>query len=126
MPSYIQMARKEIRDNYTVIYRPVDRRDNYVKRCVGIPGDTVTIKSGIFMSTGKMVPDNATQQTTYVVRTNGTTINPKAFERLDISRSDQTAISGSAYLLPLTKGNVDSNIKIFKCNRRFSHLCQCW
>ena len=36
--------------------------------------------------------------------TNGTTINPKAFERLDISKSDQTMISGSAYLLPLTKG----------------------
>jgi len=106
--SYIQMARKEIRDTYTVIYRPVDRRDNYVKRCVGIPGDTVTIRSGILYVNGKEVPDNSTQQTTYVVSTNGTTINPKAFERLYISRSDQSAISGSAYLLPLTKGNLEA------------------
>ena len=105
---YYQMARKEIWDKYTVIYRPVDRRDNYVKRCIGIPGDTVTIRSGVLYVNGKIVPDNNTQQTTYVVGTNGTTINPKAFERLDVSRSDQTMISGSAYLLPLTKANAET------------------
>jgi signal peptidase I len=105
---YMQMARKEIRQNNTVIFRPVDRRDNYVKRCVGIPGDTVTIKAGILYVNGKIVPDNGTQQTTYVVGTRGTTINPKAFERLNISRYDQTMISGSAYLLPLTKGNAEA------------------
>ncbi len=37
---YYQMARKEVWDKYTVIYRPVDRSDNYVKRCIGIPGDS--------------------------------------------------------------------------------------
>jgi signal peptidase I len=103
---YMQTARKEIWEKYTVIYRPVDRRDNYVKRCIGIPGDTVAIRSGVLYVNGKIVPDNNTQQTTYVVGTNGTTINPKAFERLNISRSDQT-MSGSAYLLPLTKTNAE-------------------
>jgi signal peptidase I len=105
---YNQMARKEIWDKYTVIYRPVDRRDNYVKRCIGIPGDTVTIKAGILYVNGKVVPDNGTQQTTYVISTNGTTINPKAFERLSISKSDQSMLSGTAYYLPLTKGNADA------------------
>src|SRR5664279_2910271 len=87
---YQQMARKEIWEKYTVIYRPVDRRDNYVKRCIGIPGDSVTIKSGILYVNGRIVPDNGTQQTTYAVNTNGSSINPKAFQRLDISKSDQT------------------------------------
>jgi signal peptidase I len=105
---YLQMARNEIREKYTVIYRPVDRRDNYVKRCIGIPGDTITIRSGILYVNGKAVPDNNTQQTTYVVGTNGTTINPKAFERMDISRADQAMVSGAAYLLPLTKANADA------------------
>jgi signal peptidase I len=105
---YVQMARKDVRQNYTVIFRPVDRRDNYVKRCIGIPGDSVTIKAGILYVNGKIVPDNGTQQTTYVVGTRGTTINPKAFERLGITRYDQTMISGSAYLLPLTKGNAET------------------
>ena len=105
---YLQMARKEVRERYTVIYRPVDRRDNYVKRCIGIPGDTITISEGVLYVNGKIIPDNNTQQTTYAVNTNGTTINPKAFERLDISRSDQTMLSGSVYLLPLTKPNAEA------------------
>lgn len=104
---YYQMARKEIRDNYTVIYRPVDRRDNYVKRCIGIPGDTVTIKAGILYVNGKIVPDNGKQQTTYIINTNGTSINPKAFERLGVTRSDQATMSSSSYLIPLTVGNAD-------------------
>lgn len=105
---YLTMARKEIWDNYSVVYRPVDRRDNYVKRCIGIPGDTITIRSGMLYVNRKLVPDNNTQQMTYVVRTNGTTINPKAFERMNISRSDQQMLSGSSYLLPLTKANAEA------------------
>ena len=105
---YYQMARKDIWEKYTVIYRPVDRRDNYVKRCIGIPGDSVTIKAGILYVNGKEVPDNSTQQTTYVISTNGTNINPKAFERLSISKSDQSMLSGTAYYLPLTKGSADA------------------
>jgi signal peptidase I len=105
---YKQLARKNIWENFEVIYRPVDRRDNYVKRCIGIHGDSLTIKQGIVYVNGKMVPDNTTQQSNYVVGTNGTTINPKAFERLDIAKSDQSMISGSAYLLPLTKSNAET------------------
>ena len=108
---YLQIARKEVWEKYTVIYRPVDRRDNYVKRCIGIPGDTITIIKGVLYVNGKIVPDNGTQQTTYAVSTNGTTINPKAFERLDISKSDQTMISGAQYLLPLTKVNAEAIAK---------------
>jgi signal peptidase I len=105
---YYQMARKEIWGKFTVISRPVDRRDNYVKRCIGIPGDTVTIRSGVLYVNGRIVPDNGTQQTTYAVGTNGTSINPKAFERLNISKSDQTMLTGSTYVLPLTKPNAEA------------------
>ncbi len=105
---YYQEARKEIWANYKVIYRPVDRRDNYVKRCVGIAGDTIFIKAGELYVNGTLVPDNNTQQTNYVVGTNGTTINPKAFERLNISKSDQMMVSGAAYLLPMTKANAEA------------------
>jgi len=104
---YLQQARKEIWDQHEIIYRPVDRRDNYVKRCVGIPGDTVRIKEGVLYINGVEVPDNNTQQTTYVVGTNGTSINPKAFERLSVAKADQSMLSGSAYLLPLTKSNAE-------------------
>jgi signal peptidase I len=108
LENYIPMARKDIRERNEVIYRPVDRRDNYVKRCIGLPDDTITIKAGQLYVNGKLAPEIKGQQTTYVVGTNGTTINPKAFERLGISKSDQTMLSSSAYLLPLTKNNAET------------------
>ncbi|MGB8490062.1 MAG: S26 family signal peptidase, partial [Bacteroidales bacterium] len=103
---YMTEARKEIRDRFTIVYRPVDRRDNYVKRCIAISGDTIAVKKAEVYVNGKLVPEIPTQQMNYVVATNGTTINPKAFERLGIYRSDQNQISGSAYMLPLTRANA--------------------
>ncbi len=105
---YMPEARKEVWAQYTVIYRPVDRRDNYVKRCVGIPGDTILISASKLFVNGKPAPENKAQQTTYVVWTNGTTINPKAFERLQVAKSDQAMLSSSSYYLPLTKSMVDA------------------
>jgi signal peptidase I len=105
---YLKIARNEVWTKNHIIYRPVDRRDNYVKRCVGIPGDTVTIRKGNLFVNGKLVQENATQQTDYIVQTNGSTINPKAFERLNISRADQAMIEGARYLLPLTMTNAEA------------------
>ena len=31
---------------YTVISRPVDKRENYIKRCVGLPGDSLEVRNG--------------------------------------------------------------------------------
>src|SRR5262249_55339514 len=42
-----QRARQWVWDNYTVTTRPVDKRENYIKRCVAIPGDTINIIQGI-------------------------------------------------------------------------------
>lgn len=103
---YLKAARKEIWDTYNIIYRPVDRRDNYVKRCIGLPGDVVEIKQGTLYLNGTEVPELSTQQTSYYVNTNGTKINPKAFERLKIALADQEMISSSVYRLPLTKENA--------------------
>jgi signal peptidase I len=104
---YINEARKEVWSKYHIVYRPVDRRDNYVKRCIGIPGDTVFIDNGKLFVNGKLFPVNKTQQTSYTVLTNGTSINPKAFERLGISKADQKLVVGASYYLPLTKENAE-------------------
>ena len=36
-----------------IMYRPVDRRENYVKRCVGIPGDTLQVINNQVVVNGK-------------------------------------------------------------------------
>ncbi|OQB65481.1 MAG: Signal peptidase I [Bacteroidetes bacterium ADurb.Bin145] len=105
---YMPMARKEVWKNYHMQYRPVDRRDNYVKRCIGLPGDTIKIEMSSVYVNGVLFPENENQQKNYYVSTNGTTINPKAFERLSISKSDQAMASNTVYYLPLTKASAET------------------
>jgi signal peptidase I len=120
--AYLQQARTDINTYREIIYRPVDRRDNYVKRCIAIAGDTILIKAGIVYINGKEVADNNTQQLLYIVATNGTTINPKAFERLSVNRSDQRMISGSSYMLPLTKSSAEEISQFTNVNEVTAYL----
>lgn len=48
-------------------YKPVDKKTNYVKRCVGIAGDTLEMKDGYFYINGKknVLPDRAKLQFYY-------------------------------------------------------------
>ena len=52
-------------NHYGLIYRPVDKRENYIKRCVAIPGDRVEIKSSILYVNGKAVKQFPNQNMRY-------------------------------------------------------------
>ena len=49
--------------------KPIDKKTNYVKRCVGIPGDSLSIKNGIVFINGKelILPERAKPQYSYNV-----------------------------------------------------------
>ncbi len=53
-------------------YKPVDKKTNYVKRCVGIAGDTLSIRDGYVFINGKqtVLPDRAKLQFFYTVYSN--------------------------------------------------------
>lgn len=63
-------------------YKPIDKKTNYVKRCVGIPGDSLQIKDGIVFINGKelILPERAKPQYSYKVAYDGKT--PIDFESL--------------------------------------------
>ena len=50
-----------------IVSRPTDRRENYVKRLVGMPGDTLQIKSGLVYLNGKLNPNGKFVQNGYFV-----------------------------------------------------------
>ncbi len=56
---------KLIHDRFTVITRPVDKRENYIKRCVAGPGDKVVIKEGVLYVNDKVAPQYAHQRMDY-------------------------------------------------------------
>ncbi len=51
-------------------YKPIDKKSNYVKRCVGIPGDEIEIKDGYVYVNGEQntLPDRAKLQFMYVIQ----------------------------------------------------------
>lgn len=63
-------------------YKPVDKKSNYVKRCVGIPGDNLSIKEGMVYIDGKILqlPERAKPQFSYKIALDGKT--PIDFESL--------------------------------------------
>ncbi len=110
--SYYTLARiygrDYIRQNFDIIYRPVDKRENYIKRCIGIPGDTIRVIHGDVFVNGKEEGKNGEKQYNYQVWTNGSTINPIRFEEMGIARSDiNYNPQESVYNLPLTNGMVE-------------------
>jgi signal peptidase I len=90
-------GREAIRQNKAeygeVIYRPVDKRENYVKRCVGMPGDSLQIISNRLYIDGKPLPDMKNVQYVYYVETDGTIIRDELFRRLKVSRDDRLLVS---------------------------------
>lgn len=53
--------------------KPIDKKSNYVKRCQGIPGDTLEIKEGLVYINHKplVMPQRARPQYSYLVTTDG-------------------------------------------------------
>lgn len=76
-----------------IVYRPVDRRENYVKRCVGLPGETIMLRNDTTYIDGKSIKDPKNIQFLYVVQTNGTAISPSVFDELGISNDDKAIVS---------------------------------
>ncbi len=67
-------GRESVWENYTIATRPVDKRENYVKRCVGISGDTIKVIDGQLFVNGN--PSEFKNVTTfYYVKTKSVTFN---------------------------------------------------
>lgn len=83
-----------------IVYRPVDRRENYVKRCIGLPGETLEIKKDEVYIDGKKIADPLEMQLNYFVQTDGTEISESVFEELGISKDDYAVINQMGEQVP--------------------------
>lgn len=73
-----------------VIYRPVDRRENYVKRAIGLPGDYMKIVDNVFYINGKPLEEPENVQFNYFIRTDGTQITDIVWEEAGVSIADRS------------------------------------
>ena len=89
-----------------VMTRPADRRENYVKRCVGLPGQTLQIKNHIVYLDGKAnkEPDNV--QYTYRMKLKQS-IPDELMKELGITMEDLMSLNTLGYM-PMTKHAVET------------------
>ena len=98
-------------------YRPVDKRENFIKRCQGEPGDTVSISNAQVYVNGKARPNPPQGEPSFEVQTDGSEINPQILNDLHIFIIKQN--SGSDYEMIMTRQSAAalkgySNIKSVK------------
>ncbi len=83
-------GRRQLNRDYTVIARPVDKRENYIKRCVGVPGDTLQIVNTELFVNGE--PQAACEERQHIYFVNSTsTLSEYALRNLDITEYNGAA-----------------------------------
>jgi len=120
--SYYQFVRQYGRDavwgnkDYfgEIIARPVDKRENFIKRCIGIPGDKIQIIDRKVLINGHEEQNPGTKQYKYIVKTDGNPINTKNLEKMDITEKIATDNNGT-YEITLSDAS-------FEKIRQFSNI----
>jgi signal peptidase I len=90
--------------------RPVDKKENYVKRCVGVPGDKIELIDAQLMvnDAPQEEPEGMKKQWHYNVSTKGTGLNPNIlYEKYDITEGGYGR-NKNEYNLTLTNESRDA------------------
>jgi signal peptidase I len=81
-----------------IVARPVDKRENYIKRCIALPGDTLQIIDQVVHINGKATDFPELSQFMYRVKTDGNPINKRLISKLDITEDVQVTEEGDQVL----------------------------
>jgi signal peptidase I len=79
-------------EEYPLAVHPVDKTDNYIKRCVGVGGDTLEVRAGTVYINGVRQEDPAASQVRYTVQTNGQTLDEEVMKTqydIDVNNPSQ-------------------------------------
>jgi len=88
-----------------IVARPVDKRENYIKRCIGLPGDTITIKDQVVYINNKRNDFPQLSQFMYEVKTDGNPVNNRMLGKLDVTEGIQMTEAGDQ-VITLTPESV--------------------
>ena len=89
---------KAVNSQYTITSRPVDKRENIIKRCIGISGDVVSMKNGVVSINGKQELLKNTGQMPYKIETKTTDINFDVFKDLGFRIGEMQQVNANTYV----------------------------
>ncbi|RRN76705.1 signal peptidase I [Pseudoxanthomonas sp. SGD-10] len=128
LPYYRLPGLQKIKRNDVVVFnypmdadaplsRPIDKRENYIKRCLAIGGDTLAINDGIVYVNGKIADEPENSQTEYYVKTNGSDFNPMALKELDVDVMQTPSRDVFVFVMPkseVEKVKAFSNVEVVR------------
>jgi signal peptidase I len=109
---------QKIKNNDVVVFnypaeegRPVDKKENYIKRCLAIGGDTIQVINQQVFINGVAAENPPKMQFNYYVKTDGSGFSLKTLRKLDIT--DGKPLSGNGdFEIPLTSETKSSMEKL--------------
>lgn len=94
--------------------KPIDKKSNYVKRCVGTPGDSLSVRDGyVYINNKKLVlPERARPQWSYVVKLDGKTAIDGNYLLKELEITDRTyEIGPNTYLFSAITDDAAARLK---------------
>lgn len=95
-----------------ILVRPLDKKENYIKRCVGVAGDTLEVRHGFVFINGKQqdLPEMAQYGYEFILKDR---FNERMLkEQYDISPDDLSPGENGGVSIPLTEANA-ARLKTF-------------
>lgn len=110
-PSYYSLIRqlgwKTVNTQYTITSRPVDKRENIIKRCIGISGDVISMKDGMVSVNGKPEPLKSTGQMPYKIQVKTKDFNFDTFSKLGFTVNEMQQLNEDTYTAIGTSEMID-------------------
>ncbi len=128
LPMFRLPGISEIKNNDVVVFNyppednyPTDLKTNYIKRCIGIAGDTIEIKNRQVYVNGKEAENPPLMQSSYDIRTNGAVINDRVFKKYDITDTHGTDKGYIVQATPETIEKFKAEVDIVKAVTQFTN-----
>ncbi len=102
-------ARNYLHENFTIKDRPIDKKENYIKRCVGLPGDKIEIIDTKLMVNGEVGYFDENAQFNYNVLTEGG-LDQRALWRMKITTEEVRSVSDGKddkFIVTLTDASAE-------------------
>ena len=95
-----------------IVYRPVDRRDHYVKRCIGLPGERFEIRNKQVYIDGKAITNPEKMQYNYFLQTDGRALPQEILDDLEINDRDVQLIYDQRTYQPTSEtGTIEGYLR---------------
>jgi len=108
-----EIVKSKKADYGDIVYRPVDRRENYVKRCIAVAGDWMQVKNNQVYVNGQKQEKIPGIQFNYFVQTDGTQLSPDLLQKLGISKEDIKLFNQGEYIQEFAAIGLDSKLPIY-------------